>query len=140
MSSPAEIPSPFYRVSLKALVFDDQRRLLVVREFADAWEAPGGGWEHGETLEECLDRELGEELGVGLAGIEAATLHPSTGFVSDRRFQRLKLSVLASIDGTPAPCGEVLEVRWVTPSELRTLDAPPGDASMRAHIDSSWPT
>ena len=134
------LPSPFYRVSVKALVFDDRGRLLVVREAADTWETPGGGWEHGETLEECLERELGEELGVGLAGIEPATLHPSTDFAAERPFQRLKLLIVASIDGPPSPCGEILEVRWVTRSELRRLGAPSGDASMRRYIDSTWPT
>jgi hypothetical protein len=54
--------SPFYRVSVKALVFDRDGRLLVVQEPDGLWEVPGGGWEHGESFEKCLARELAEEI------------------------------------------------------------------------------
>jgi ADP-ribose pyrophosphatase YjhB (NUDIX family) len=60
--SDATPPSPFYRVSVKALVFDRDGRLLVVQEPDGLWEVPGGGWEHGESFEECLARELAEEI------------------------------------------------------------------------------
>jgi 8-oxo-dGTP pyrophosphatase MutT (NUDIX family) len=52
---PNPLPSTFYRVSIKALVFDDRNRLLVgltKDEEAPGWEIPGGGWEHDETFEQ----------------------------------------------------------------------------------------
>lgn len=53
-----------FRVSLKAVIRDDQGRLLVVREKGQSvWGLPGGGMDHGETYEQALRRELHEEVG-----------------------------------------------------------------------------
>ncbi len=51
------------RVSLKAVILDDQDRTLVVKERGrDWWDIPGGGLDHGETIKEALARELYEEV------------------------------------------------------------------------------
>lgn len=47
-----------------ALIFS-QSRLLLVRPYDRAhFLNPGGKYEEGETTEQCLNRELGEEIGV----------------------------------------------------------------------------
>lgn len=57
-------PSTFYRVSLKAVIYDERGRVLVNKEGdSDTWSLPGGGWDHGETEHEALARELQEEVG-----------------------------------------------------------------------------
>lgn len=64
------LPSAIYRVSVKALIFDDRRRVLVLRNRLGLYEIPGGGWEHDdESLEACVRRELLEELGVEPAAV-----------------------------------------------------------------------
>ncbi len=70
-----QLPSN-YRVSLKALIYDEAGRILLVKEKHDHWELPGGGPDHGETPEEALRRELYEELGV-----EVASFSPEPAFV-----------------------------------------------------------
>lgn len=62
-------PNAFYRVSVKALIKDNDGKVLVVKEDQDTWSLPGGGLDHGEVAEQGLLRELKEEL-----GIEAATV------------------------------------------------------------------
>ena len=60
----SKYPSTFYRVSLKAVIRDEQGRVLVNKEGnSDTWNLPGGGWDHGETEHEALARELREEVG-----------------------------------------------------------------------------
>ena len=135
-----DVPTPFYRVSVKALVFDADDRLLVVQEPAGHWELPGGGWEHGETLEQCLARELREELGARLGSVDLSTLRAWTGPGARRRYHRLKLTVHATLDSSDlTPGEEILAARWVTPSELAALAAPAGDEPMREHILAVWP-
>ena len=59
-----DIPSSFYRISLKALIRNEDGDILVNREKGrDHFSLPGGGWDHGETDIQCLQRELFEELG-----------------------------------------------------------------------------
>lgn len=61
---PSKYPSTFYRVSVKALVRNDQGHVLVCKENSDNWSLPGGGIDHGEDVLTALSRELQEELGV----------------------------------------------------------------------------
>lgn len=52
-----------YRVSVKALIKDDEDRLLLIRETDGRWELPGGGLDHGEDPRKGLRREIAEETG-----------------------------------------------------------------------------
>ena len=52
-----------FRVSLKALIYDQQGRILVVKEHGLNWGLPGGGMDFDETFESALARELAEEVG-----------------------------------------------------------------------------
>jgi 8-oxo-dGTP diphosphatase len=63
------IPESFYRVSVKALVLDKEKRFLLVREKDGRWDFPGGGLDFGETPKECLTREIEEEMGLDVVFI-----------------------------------------------------------------------
>jgi 8-oxo-dGTP diphosphatase len=52
-----------FRISLKALIYDNDGRILVTREHGLDWHLPGGGLDYGETIEEGFKRELFEEVG-----------------------------------------------------------------------------
>src|SRR6266581_6377964 len=53
-----------FRIGVFALIFDDERILLALRRDIDWWNLPGGGMEHGETVEEAVRREVREETGL----------------------------------------------------------------------------
>ena len=55
-------PSTFYRVSLKAVIENGKGEVLCVKEMGSDWTLPGGGLDHGETIDQGLLRELREEL------------------------------------------------------------------------------
>jgi len=52
-----------FRVSIKAVIYNDDGELLVVKEHGLNWGLPGGGLDFGETFEQALARELEEEVG-----------------------------------------------------------------------------
>ncbi|MET0779236.1 MAG: NUDIX hydrolase, partial [Candidatus Saccharimonadales bacterium] len=59
-----EIDDCLYRVSTKALIVQNEKVLLVKEIPSMWWGFPGGGIDHGETIESALTREIEEELGV----------------------------------------------------------------------------
>jgi len=60
----SDIPNRFYRASVKALILDNKKRFLLVKENNDLWELPGGGLDYGEKPSDCLAREIKEEMGL----------------------------------------------------------------------------
>ncbi|AWW32121.1 NUDIX hydrolase [Echinicola strongylocentroti] len=58
------IPECFYRISVKALILDEEGRFLLIREDNGMWDLPGGGLDHGELPHQGLNREMQEEMGI----------------------------------------------------------------------------
>lgn len=100
-------------------------RRLKGTHLAGAWEFPGGKCDPGESLAECLQRELLEELGTrSTIGREVFTVEHAY----PERTVRLHFFE-ATIDDEPqALLGQ--EMRWVTGAELRTLDLPEADRGL----------
>lgn len=59
-----EVDDCLYRVAVRVLVMQDTKVLLVKEADDDWWALPGGGVDHGESVESTLTREVEEELGV----------------------------------------------------------------------------
>jgi len=58
-----DIDDCLYRVAARVLIIQDDK-ILLVQEQEKWWAFPGGGIDHGESLESSLRREVEEELGV----------------------------------------------------------------------------
>jgi len=87
------------------------------------WEFPGGKQERGETLEECLERELKEELGIKIRinGVFDETTYK----YSDREISFTFFNAEIS-EGEPVPSVHQ-EIRWVYPAELKDYEFCPAD-------------
>lgn len=125
-------------VAAAALVDADGRVLLQQRPpgkpMAGLWEFPGGKVEPGETPEQALLRELGEELDIAT---DAACLAPATfasAMVGDRPLLLL-LYVCRKWRGVPRAI-EASALRWVRPHEMHALAMPPADRPMTGIIEA----
>ena len=118
------------------LVFRDGKLLISRRRAQDhlggLWEFPGGKRERGETFEQCLRRELQEELGVHVAvGALLETItHDYPGKRVLLRFYRCRI---AAGEPEPRPLG-CAAVAWVGRAELSDYEFPAADARLLARI------
>jgi mutator protein MutT len=112
-------------------------KLLVTQRRADAhlgglWEFPGGKREAGETFEECLVRELREELGVE---VKVEKLFESVTHTYPEKTVHLKFFICEVIAGEPMPLG-CAQLKWVSRSELRHYAFPAADARLLEQLQS----
>ncbi|TPL81901.1 (deoxy)nucleoside triphosphate pyrophosphohydrolase [Mesorhizobium sp. B2-3-12] len=119
-------------VAACALVDADGRVLLAQRpqgkQLAGLWEFPGGKVEPGETPEQCLIRELHEEIGIET---EIPCLAPLT-FAShsyDDFHLLMPLFVCRRFRGIAQP-REGQALKWVRPKQMREYPMPPADAPL----------
>lgn len=100
-------------------------RRLKGTHLAGTWEFPGGKTEPGESLTDCLQRELVEELGVASRiGAEIFTIEHAY----PERTVRLHFFE-TTILGDPTPLiGQ--QMRWVSRVDLRTLELPEADRGL----------
>ena len=131
-------PSPFYRVSVKAIIVVNDK-LLLSQDGTGKWEVPGGGWEHDETMETALTRELAEELHVipeHIGDIQFAW----RDYSDDRGVHYLRLAVpvsLISYNFTPDD-GNLVAARFVSREEFKNLPFQSAEEGVRKYEDKIW--
>lgn len=132
--------STFYRVSVKALIFDDTQRLLVFQDTAGEFEMPGGGWEHGETLNECITRELNEEMRVvpdQIGKVQFVYTGPH-----DSGYQKCFIVVPVTITSYDlrASGDDLAAAQFVNREEFRELPFQFNEKAALNYIDQIWPS
>ncbi|AUC61510.1 8-oxo-dGTP diphosphatase [Cyanobacterium sp. HL-69] len=115
---------PYLRIGT-AVIVDDEGLILIDKRrnkgsMANKWEFPGGKFEEGENAQECIVREIKEELGidieVGKHLINVKHDYPHLSLTLMVYYARI-------ISGKPQTI-ECAEIRWVKPEELDNFDFP----------------
>src|SRR4051812_1186439 len=113
-----------------AIVLRDGKILVCQRKdddtFGGFWEFPGGKQEDGETLEQCLARELREELNI--CARPTALLSP---IIHDYPEVCVRLHpFLCQLESGDPEHLECQASRWIEPAELRDYRFPPANESL----------
>jgi len=121
---------------IAALITDKDKVLIAQRAKKDSlygkWEFPGGKVELGETDQECLQRELFEELGI--------TATVGDYFMSSF-FEHNNTSYEMRVYQVPSFTGELFlhehaAIKWVTSKELSNFDMPEPDKPVVKALES----
>jgi 8-oxo-dGTP diphosphatase len=109
------------------IIYRDGRYLIARRKpgvhLGGYWEFPGGKREEGESLEECLHRELFEELSIR---VDVPIPYRIIRHAYTERTVELHFFRCAIEQGEAAPI-DCEEIRWVLPEELAQFEFPPAD-------------
>ncbi|HLP90013.1 MAG TPA: 8-oxo-dGTP diphosphatase MutT [Nostocaceae cyanobacterium] len=108
-----------------AVIWNDQKQILIDRRLQKGvmgglWEFPGGKLEPNETIQECIEREILEELGIKIAvGEHLITI--------DHTYSHLRVTLKVyhcqHLSGIPQAL-ECEEVRWVSLNDLDQFHFP----------------
>ena len=135
-----QLPSTFYRVSVKAIILDDQKRLLIGSGNNDeiqGWEIPGGGFEYDESIEQCLEREIKEELGAEIESVGNIL------FVYRGRSKNgwiiLRIAIAVRLESHDFKYGDMTQVKFVTKEELPQIQFDAEEGTIKQHADKIWP-
>ena len=105
-----------------AAVVEPRGLLLVSKRAApDVYYLPGGKPEADEAPLDCLERELAEELGVGIERAEPfAEVHAPAALEGVEMWMSV---FLTQLDGTPEPAAEIAGLRWWPETPVRLAPA-----------------
>jgi len=139
MAKRHDLPSTYYRVSVKALIFDDENRLLVFQDESGGWELPGGGLEHNESAEECLRREINEEVGGTVVSINRA---PRLLYVDHEPpgYYKLSIAYVVTLDGGEIkPVGDdLVAAKYVGRAEFLQLPFQQSEKAILGQVAKIW--
>lgn len=125
------------RVVVCALIENKEGKILLTerhdpqdQEADGKWEFPGGGVEYGESLEQCLHREVKEEVGLETEIVELLPYYHSHIWTGTK----VPFHVLLFVFWTRAPKGNIRlqseesrQYVWVAPEEAIKYDLLPAN-------------
>jgi 8-oxo-dGTP diphosphatase len=115
-------------VQVAAAIIVREGRYLIARRragthLAGLWEFPGGKREAGESLADCLRREVREELGIEIT--EPVPFHTVRHDYPEKSVElHFFRCTIKSGGGQPLGCDDL---KWVTAKELTLFEFPPAD-------------
>lgn len=119
-----EIDDCLYRVAARVLIVQNDKVLLVKEVDGDWWALPGGGIDHGESVELAVAREVEEELGVPTADVmsDFQIVYYNIGNVVDA-VPRMNLFFKVSVPETSLKqTDHIAEWKWFTKDEFIAQD------------------
>ena len=119
-----------------AIIWQDEKVLITRRpkgtHLEGMWEFPGGKKEGAETLEECIEREIKEELDVQ---VKVEKLLLTVNHEYETKIVDLHIFECSLVNGLPVPMeGQVM--KWVKPCDMPGYTFPPPDIEVIEFISN----
>lgn len=110
-------------IGCSLIIHDDNNKVLIARrskskeKFSLMWETIGGGLENDETPEECIRREVMEELNCSIYDLKLFKVYIIN---EDNRY--VLIVYIGKICGHIQPNLEIEQVRWIDKLEVKDFD------------------
>ena len=126
-------------LNVAAAVIVKENKILITQRskedsFSLKWEFPGGKLEEGETPEECLKREIIEELNLD---IEVQDYLGSYAYPYETGDIRLIIYKAQIISGD-MQLNVHNDAKWVTVNEMKNYEFPPADTDLIEKLCREW--
>lgn len=123
-----------------AIITDAQNRILIGQRpegkaLAGLWEFPGGKQEEGETVEQCLVREIKEELDVNCVVGDFLLTVSKQYEHGDFKLMGYRATI-EDVQNLKAVVHQ--ELRWVNISDLHNYEFPPADDDIIEYIQHNF--
>jgi 8-oxo-dGTP diphosphatase len=120
-------------------ILQEDRRVLVCQRKKNSryelkWEFPGGKVESGESVQDCIKRELREELSIDAGTI--GLMKSQVNRYDDGGVFEVTYCFVLRFTGKPVNKA-FEEIRWVTLTELQSMDILEGNKSFVSELDES---
>lgn len=112
----------------KCIVVDNKGRILVLKRSPNdprrpsCWDLPGGNYEEGETVDECIKREIKEETSLTAHIVRPIYITSNLG----QAYKDINVIAVTQVcidwDGEVLLSDEHTECRWVEQSEFLELE------------------
>lgn len=129
------IPTCFYRVSVKALIIDDEWRFLLSKEKNWVWDLPGGWLDEWESISDGLKREIKEEMWLDVNNHESQPSYffKFTGKNGKEKINVLYLTSVKNFIFTPSD--ECMEIRFFHPEDIENIAVFPNILEFLKHYN-----
>ena len=103
------------------------KRSMNKKYFPDLWEVIGGNLEFGEDFENCIIREVKEEINCKIKGLEH--LHSRAMYLNGLMY--ITIAYYGELLDKPIfNEEEISEIRWISEDELNNFEFCPGDIEL----------
>ena len=126
--SSADVKVSYIVPASRAVIFDSDGKVLLIRRGDNGqWALPAGGMEPGESVTDCMRREVLEETGLIVRSCRAFAVYSEPRFTAPTRPDAQLLTVAYRVDAdgwdgdVMRETDETLDAGWFTVSELRVM-------------------
>lgn len=110
----------------RAVILDDDNRVLLIRRGDNKlWALPAGGMEPGESVTECMAREVWEETGLSVEASTPFAIYSEPRFTAPTRPEAQLLTVAYRVvkwgGQLRQTTDETDDARWFTFDQIRSL-------------------
>lgn len=111
------------KTRIAAIIIKDSKLLMLKgKGFGELW-TPGGKIEVGETEEDCLRRELNEEIGVEIISLKFFKEYAGPSFYHENQITRQRIYIV-SISGHIQPDAEIEDFVWLKKEDFEKKKFP----------------